>query len=293
MILRNLTLAPLALALALPLTAASCSDDGGGSSGDATTAVAVKFAGYVNGEDFACDKTFAHVGASDSTIAPLDFRFYVSDVKLVDAAGAEHAVTLDADGKWQDGEVALVDLEDKSGTCANGTTDVNTTIKGMVTAPKGTDFTGLRFTLGVPFDENHSDAATAASPLDLSGMFWSWQGGRKFLRIDSKLDGSANGYNVHIGSTGCELDATTQEVSTCSAPNRAVIDIADYDMATDTIAVDYGAIVAGLDLTADGGGAPGCMSGKDDPECGMVFDHLGIDLTTGSPKAGQTAFSAK
>lgn len=282
-----LTLAATALACLLPLSA--CGADGGG----ADAAVTVRFAGYVNGEAFSCDRTYSHVGASDATIALLDLRFYVHDVALLDADGAAHPVRLDDDARWQDGEVALIDLEDKTGACENGTTDVNPLVKGVVSAPEGTDFVGLRFTLGVPFAKNHSDAATAASPLGLSGMFWSWQGGRKFLRIDSRLDGSATGFNVHLGSTGCELDAATQAVSACSAPNRAVITLAGFDAATDTVAVDFGAIVAGLDLAHDGGGAPGCVSGRDDPECDVIFAHLGVDLATGAPRPGQTAFTVR
>ena len=46
----------------------------------------------------------------------------------------------------------------------------------------------------------------------------------------------------------------------------------------------------GLLLTVNGGGAPGCLAAMSDPECGAVFDRLGLDLSTGEPKPGQTFF---
>ena len=94
------------------------------------------------------------------------------DVRLVDADGGEWPVTLDDDDLWQTDAVALLDFEDKTGTCANGTTPTNTVVKGTYDTGHDTvDFTGLRFKVGVPFALNHGDAATAPSPLNLSGLF--------------------------------------------------------------------------------------------------------------------------
>ncbi len=45
--------------------------------------------------------------------------------------------------------------------------------------------TGPIFTIGVPFDFNHNDAATAPSPLNLSGLVWMWDDGYEFMRIDA------------------------------------------------------------------------------------------------------------
>ena len=268
--------------------------------------IEIRFAAKVGSEDFACTKAFTGVGGGAGvTLEPLDFRVYVHDLRLVDASGGEWPVTLAADGLWQTDVVALLDFEDKGGTCANGTAPTNSVVKG--TYDVGDDeamvrpgvFTGLRFKVGVPFAANHGDAATALSPLNLSGLFWSWQGGYKFMRIDMQFaaavsgeDPSArgSGLQLHLGSTGCSLDVPTQRVGACSAPNRPEIALAGFDPNTDTVVIDYAAIVAGVDLSRDMGGAPGCMSGQDDPECAAIFDHLGLDLATGATKVGQSAF---
>ncbi len=79
-------------------------------------------------------------------------------------------VALEQDGVWQHEDVALLDFENKAGACANGTVELNTSVRGTV--PAGTRSSGLRFKLGVPFALNHANAATAPSPLNLTAMFW-------------------------------------------------------------------------------------------------------------------------
>lgn len=291
---RTLRLCTAATALA---GLAACDHDHDDGDHDHDRAVELRFAAVVGAEPFACTKTFT-VGAVE--LEPLDFRLYVHGVQLVDADGGKWPVTLSDDGLWQDGAVALLDFEDKSGTCVNGTTEVNDVVKGTVdTGHDAIEFVGVELEVGVPFDENHQDVAAAASPLNLSGLFWSWQGGYKFMRLDMKMAGTeggsahGDGINVHLGSTGCTLAEGTTEVGSCTAPNRPHVALDGFDPADDTIVIDYAAVVAGLDLMADAGGAPGCMSGADDPECATIFDHLGLDLATGLPKAGQTVFSVE
>ena len=47
--------------------------------------------------------------------------------------------------------------------------------------------------------------------------------------------------------------------------------------------VDLSALLAGSDIGHDQGMAVGCMSGPDDPECGPVFERLGLSLQSGEP----------
>ncbi len=293
--LRPLPLAALALA---PLTTAC--DDHGDHGHDQT--IELRFAAQVGDEAFGCDKTFMGLGTADSMATPLDFRLYLHDVRLVDSTGKQWPLDVTDDGLWQRDGLVLLDFEDKTGTCINGTTPTNRFVRGTI--DPGHDeptITGVTFKLGVPFELNHADVATAASPLNLSGLFWNWQGGYKFARLDLSVMGAmpveggegghgAGGFNIHLGSTGCDLDAGTQTVSSCAAPNRGTIALTDYDHTTDTIVIDLAEAVKGLDLSTDGGGAPGCMSGKDDPECASIFAAFGIDLTTGGPAQSQSAF---
>jgi uncharacterized repeat protein (TIGR04052 family) len=225
------------------------------------------------------------VGAPASTAEALDFRFYVHDVRLVRADGGEAAVTLTQDGVWQSGGVALLDFEDRSGGCANGTVETNGAIRG--TAPAGT-YTGVKFRLGVPFALNHANAAVAASPLNLSSLWWGWNGGYKFLRVDLRAAGADPGiFNIHVGSTGCTGDPGSGGVKACSNPNLAEITLAPFDVDHDSVVADLGALLATTNVAANLGGSPGCMSELADPECAALFPRLGIDPGNGAPMAGQ------
>lgn len=147
--------------------------------------VAIDFAAYVGESEFACGESYENIGTAASTITPKDFRFYVSNVALIDENGEAVPLELEQDGKWQYQNTALLDFEDGTSACDNGTADMNTTIVGTV--PEG-DYQSLQFTMGVPEKLNHDDAAIAPSPLNLTSMWWSWQGGYKFLRADLETD---------------------------------------------------------------------------------------------------------
>jgi hypothetical protein len=98
-------------------------------------------------------------------------------------------------------------------------------------------------------------------------------------------------FPVHIGSTGCQGDAQDGGVTNCSRPNVADIEFASFDGAKNKVVVDYAALVAGTELTA--GGGMGCMSAPEDATCVSIFSHLGMDLATGKPAAGQAFFRAE
>ena len=147
--------------------------------------VAIDFEAWVGDREFVCGESYEGIGTSEATVTPTDFRFYVSDVALIDEDGNAIPLELEQDGKWQYQNVALLDFEDGTNGCDNGTAEINTTVVGTV--PEG-DYQSLQFTMGVPEDLNHEDAAIAPSPLNLSSMWWNWQGGYKFLRIDLETD---------------------------------------------------------------------------------------------------------
>lgn len=315
---RLFALSPL-LALAAPLVMAACSDDSSATSTndagptpidttDASSPITLSFEARIGEAKFSCSSLASGMGTTSTTIQPLDFRLYVHDVRLVREDGQEVPFTLVDDGKWQYQNLALLDFEDKTGTCENGTTDTNTSLRGS--APAGT-YTGLKLKIGVPFALNHADVATAPSPLNLSGLFWSWNGGYKFVRIDGRspttdagmgMDGGMNTdggmdmemdpsvFSIHLGSTECQGDpATGGTVTACGKPNVGEVALQGFDPTRAKILVDYQALVAGSDLTTNGGGAPGCMSGATDPECSTILARLGVNATTGRPDATQQA----
>lgn len=252
---------------------------GGEGGGAQTQSFVLNFRGDVDGEPFDCASTYP-LGATGASSSITDFRFYVHDVRLVDAEGAEVPLALTQDGLWQHQGLALLDFEDRTGGCSNGTTETRTIVEG--TAPAG-DYVGVAFKVGVPEAMNHLDNATAPSPLNLSALFWSWSSGYKFLRVDAVADGGQGPFNLHLGATGCTGDPALGDAVTCTNPNVMEVALGGFDPMTSVVVFDYASVVAEVDLTTDGGGAPGCMSGGADPECVAVFPSLGLDIATGLP----------
>ncbi|TFH26959.1 MAG: metallo-mystery pair system four-Cys motif protein, partial [Myxococcales bacterium] len=153
----------------LALAGIGC-DSSSGSTGETVT---IEFAAMVGGENFVCGDTYDNLGADDSSLQLSDFRFFVQDVELKNANGDYVAVSLTSSA-WQTDNVTLLDFEDGCSGNDFGTPEMNMVVTGTV--PAGT-YDGLRFEMGVPFDLNHENPATAAPPLNLTTMQWDWQGG--------------------------------------------------------------------------------------------------------------------
>lgn len=255
------------LICALMLSACS---DGGGSSRD----IEIAFKAFINGDQFNCGSQYEGIGSTRSTINPLDMRFYVSNLKLIDESGSARSVQLANDGVWQHSGLALLDFEDASAGCAEeGTAALNTTIRGKV---KDGTYSGISFTMGVPFEKNHIDSATATAPQNLSAMWWNWNAGFKFLKFDFASSGFSAGWRVHLGSTGCSGN-DAGAVNECANPNRVEVNLTDFNPDTNSVAIELGALVEGANVdqnTAET--APGCMSGPTDPECSSLFEKLGL-----------------
>lgn len=246
---------------------------------DASAAVEIRFAAKVGATAFSCASTYADMGSSNATWVPLDFRLYVHDVRLLTASGAEVPLTLTQDGTFQYQNLALLDFEDRSGTCANGNAPTNAVVRGTLPAGMTGPFNGVRFTLGVPFALNHGDAATQPSPLNLTSLWWNWQGGHKFLRIDGRITDASGAvlvpsWNIHLGSTGCNGTAAGG-VTMCTNPNRPTVTLMGFDPTRNTVVADLDRLVAGSNLSRSVA-APGCMSDPGDSDCARVFANLGI-----------------
>lgn len=268
--LRPIRLA-LALASAAPFTS-SCVPE------EPTRPVTIDFVGVVGDRPFECGATYEGIGTTESTLVGGDFRFYVHDVRVTTDDGAEHAVQLTDDGVWQNGGVALIDFEDGDG-CDGGNAPTNARLVGAIPESAGA-ITGVRFRVGVPESRNHLDAATAPSPLNLTAMFWGWEAGYRFLRVEGATGGLPN-WRLHVGATGCSGSAR-DGTRTCAQRNEAVVALDEYDPATDVIVADLASLLATSNVDEDGGGAPGCESGNGDPECAVLFEALGIGASSQS-----------
>ncbi|MCB9383946.1 MAG: metallo-mystery pair system four-Cys motif protein [Bryobacterales bacterium] len=254
-----------------------------------THPVTIRFGGAVNGEPLHCGTQYAGVGASDSQITPIDFRFYVHDIRLVDARGDEHRVDLEQNAKWQIERIVLLDFEDASGSCSNGTPETNFEARGTVDSPG--PWHGVRFYLGVPFNRNHTDPTRMPAPLNLTALAWPWNAGRKFARLDFSSSGLERGFAVHLGSTGCTPNDTKVTAPTsCASPNRPEVELLGFDPASDTVIADLGWLLKGSNLDENAPDtASGCMSSPMDPDCAPLFANLGLAFKD-QPARGQRFF---
>ncbi|HWP23832.1 MAG TPA: MbnP family copper-binding protein [Candidatus Binatia bacterium] len=272
--------------------------------------VSLRFSATVNGAPFECGKSYSNIGTTRSTITPTDFRLYVSNVELLTESGRAVPVKLSQDGTWQYQNVALLDFEDGSGPCRNGTQAIRTHVSGTV--PDG-KYSGVRFVMGVPFELNHGDPTLAPSPLNITAMFWNWQGGYKFLKVDMTTSGLASpahihktgaghgrhgshgadessGFSVHLGSTVCAARSPTESPTGCKNPNRVTVTFEKFDPERNVIVADLGALLANTNVdhnTPDT--SPGCMSFPKDPDCTAVMSALGLAYD-GAPAAGRQKF---
>ncbi len=263
---------------------------GCGASEDAgTQEVSIEFAAKVGTEDFVCGQQYDNLGADDTSLILSDFRFYVSGLELQNGNGDWVAVTLDQTN-FQVEDVALLDFEDGCND-ESGNAPTNTRVAGVV--PEGT-YDGLRFEMGVPFELNHENPATAPAPLNLTTLQWDWQGGYKFLRIDSGTF-SMQDWRLHLGSTGCDGDPVAGGTTECTTPNLVVVNnLGPFDPATSTVVADFSALVAGAPLADNQPMTPvGCMAGPTDTDCAPFFGNLGLAFGGDPPPGAQSFFTTR
>ena len=229
--------------------------------------VTIRFRAVVGGQELSCGRKYEGVGTTKSTVSPRDFRLYIHNVRLLTPTGEEIPLDLAQDDKWQLDDVALLDFEDATGSCRNGTPETNRQITGTVPSPA--KFRGLRFTLGVPYAKNHTDLLSMPAPLNMTAMAWTWNAGRTFARLDFTSTGTPRGFAIHLGSTGCTPSTTANTVpTTCAQPNRFEIVLPDFDPSTDSVVADLAALLAETDVDhATGGSMPGCISDPETSAC--------------------------
>jgi uncharacterized repeat protein (TIGR04052 family) len=260
-----------------------------------------------------------------------DLRFYVGNISLTRADGTSVAVALE-NSNWQGSNatdsVALLDFED--GSCTNnagGTPGTNTQITGTV--PIG-NYVGVHFELGVPESLNHvNPTTTAVFPLssNMPGMIWSWQSGRKHMKIEFSpehatttgsylggvqlIDAAGNQavdaatsaplantstFVYHLGAlncvdTGLAASAPATGVYSCGQPNQQHFHLDAFNPSTQKITLDLKSMFAGAVGTQNTNGtAAGCMSASNDPQCTPMYSMF---TSVQNNMAAQTVFTAK
>ena len=147
--------------------------------------------------------------------------------------------------------------------------------------------------IGVPFARNHVDPTLAASPLNLTAMFWNRQGGYKVIKDAPSSTGlpvthdAGRGWALHLGSTGCASEArTVAPAAECANPNHVGMRLDSFDPAADTVTFDVAPVLAqaNVDMNRPETG-PGCMSLPNDGDCLPVMSRLGLpfrDIAAGA-----------
>lgn len=244
------------------------------SCGESSSRVEIPFAATFAGAGVTC--------SADSGPHLSDLRFYVHKLRLIGRDGEEYGLSLDA-SDWQQPDLAFVDLEDGTGSCLNGTAELNGVIRGTA---ENRDYRGLVFTLGVPFSSNHGDPLTAQAPLGDADMHWHWRGGYKFLRAGIRT--ADDSFWIHLGSTGCE--GTIRNITGCKAANRAEIRLDEFEPG-DTVTFDLAALAGGATLRD--GEASDCSSGPAETACAHAFTALGLEHTSGGEAEAQQVFAVR
>jgi uncharacterized repeat protein (TIGR04052 family) len=181
--------------------------------------------------------------------------------------GAAQRLMLTAHAPWQSERVALIDL-------VGGAPERNTMLTGHVA--RGT-YTGIRFSIAVPFGLNHANPLIAAAPLDRTELFWSWQSGYKFLRFELTDDQHAGAF--HLGSTGCSsASALRPPQLPCALPNAIRVELRNFDPARQAVEVRVADLVAALSSA----GRPACTGDyRTVRACFDAYLLTGLDVDTG------------
>jgi uncharacterized repeat protein (TIGR04052 family) len=251
----------------------------------------LKFAFKAGKEDVTCGKEIKNLGTQRTTAQIMDARFYISNIRLIGAGGVEVPFALQPDGKWQTDRVALLDFENGSGMCKEtGTPETRNIVVGKAPAGK---YTGIVFDLGIPFELNHADVAVEKAPLNIQALWWNWQTGYKFVRIDlaTNVAPPNDKWFIHLGSTGCgkmdrhgghgESMANKPPEKPCANPNLATIRLTRFDPARDQIVADLSGLLTNVNIAQSTPKPAGCMSGVDDPDCRRLIPNFGLSLSNG------------
>jgi len=248
----------------------------------------LQFQALVHGEPLQCNKVFSNIGSTSSTVELREAKLYIYDPLLIRRDGGATPLVLEQDQRYQRDRLALLDFEDGTGSCAGGDSATRTFLRGVAADD---DYVGVRFRVGIPEEMNHLDAATAPAPLNQPGMWWSWKGGFKYIRIDVTTRGNPD-YYLHMGATSCE--GMPSSGFSCASSNVAEVELSGFDLDGSAVTFDIASMWSDLDLDRQIDNqtdfVAGCMAFAGDPECPSMFTKLGLNID-GTSNGGQSFFT--
>lgn len=188
-------------------------------------------------------------------------RFFLSDVELR-KGDKWYPVSL-VMNDWQTGSVGLISLLTPG--CHSEQLN-NILVFNSDIDLKDAD--GVRLVLGVPFELNHLNPLQQPSPLNLPAMFWSWQLGHKFLRLD--MQSPDGGWAFHLGSIGCQSASRMRSPSQpCAQPNRVSFELPVPN--SKQLVLDLDVLLQGIDMDQ----MQSCMFQSPElPSCEQLLTNL-------------------
>ncbi len=237
-----------------------------------------------------------NVGCSDAisvgshTARLSDLRFYVSQLRLLDAKGKPVAATLDENDFQQNG-VTLIDLSSNTeGACASdaiafgeGTARVHTALTGTTLVD---EVVSVSFEIGIPQPIMRDIIASntlEGAPSPFNEMYWSWASGYRHFVFNFTIEQNAargEGY-IHVGSRDCGAmgNKALSDRDTCGFINNPSVALSAFNLETNTVAVDLGRLLRDLPFSDM---QVGCHSSPMQPDCTPVFSAFGLSMDDGS-----------
>jgi uncharacterized repeat protein (TIGR04052 family) len=209
-------------------------------------------------------------------------QFFISNVEVKNHHGQWQNIPL-SENKYQSDNVALLGEYCQATTINHATIEkaANQIDQGhwqlLFEQPLAlSNISQLRFTLGVPFSLNHQNPLLQKSPLNVPNMFWVWQTGHKFFRLDmeevNNLDQKDN-WLFHLGSTGCKApSALRAPKQRCDKGNQVSITLDIAGKEFEKVSLDLAQLFSGLMITEENS----CQSGSYNDSCLPLFKNIGL-----------------
>ena len=218
--------------------------------------VKLVFKPLYNGQLIECDSNIKH---QNQAWFVNQLQFFISQVQLQNSQGT-----------WQYLPLAKT-IQQTEHTALLGSTCQKEVVEHWQLNFKGefdlADFQAMRFSLGVPFEQNHLNPLQQPSPLNDSSMFWVWQTGHKFLRLE--MSSESDDWLFHLGSTGCTSQSVMRSPSdACLYPNLFQFELPLES--SNTVVFDLSKLIGELTLSM----ATSCQSEHNSSACQTLFSRL-------------------
>jgi len=216
----------------------------------------------INNEALNCNSIFAH---SNKKWQYTQLQFFISAVELKNNKGVWQKMSLRKSAFQTNNSVLL-------GEQCNLSNEQNKA-NWQLTFDKKIELKNIshiRFDLGLPFAVNHLNPLTQESPLNIPSMFWAWQIGHKFLRLE--MAANNDNWLFHLGSTGCKSASPLRSPKEeCRYPNRYTYEL-PISKKNNKITLDLSILLHGLIITEQ----TSCQSSPNKSSCQTLFSNLNI-----------------